>query len=653
MTRSMDGPETSHVVLCAPPVSSVLRPSLALSLLKASLAAQGVPARVVYACIDFAERYGLDLNEALAEDLPTHLLAGDWLFAHLLDTHPDPEARAAHEAAIAGYAHAGLWARMQRVRADAAGFVDAVARDILADRPMLVGFTTTFQQTAAALAIAAAVKRLAPGVVTCIGGANCHGPMGRVLVEVFPQLDYAFTGEADEAFPAFVADLRAGRPPSAAGVVAQGMAERAPAPLVDMDRAAVPDHDDYFARLDRAAFRHAVAPAIMIEASRGCWWGQKNHCTFCGLNSAGMSFRSKPAERVRREIAGLSGRYGVRRFLLADNIIALDHVRHVFGQLDSDAPAYRMFCEIKSNLNEAAVRTLRRAGVSWVQPGIESLDDRVLRLMRKGVDALTNVRLLRLCREFGVGAVWNILHGFPGEPAEAYRQMADLVPLVEHLRPPTSVSAIRLDRFSPNYEQAARMGFERVRPAPAYAALYGLAPDRLADLAYFFEGEARDLPGHDYVAPLKAAVAGWQARWYGGREVPELRAERIGPMTVLKDTRGAAAAPWRILDDDEVAVLEAFRTQASIPVRLARLQTDRAMSDPAAVFDRLRDWQLFLVLDNTALSLVVDGRLAEGKPDRDYPWGHADLDGLDSENRMPAGSADPDAVTERCDNEPV
>ena len=44
-----------------------------------------------------------------------------------------------------------------------------------------------------------------------------------------------------------------------------------------------------------------------------------------------------------------------------------------------------------------------------IQPGIESLSDHVLKLMRKGTTALQNIQLLKWCREYGVQPEWNLL----------------------------------------------------------------------------------------------------------------------------------------------------------------------------------------------------------------------------------------------------
>ena len=80
-----------------------------------------------------------------------------------------------------------------------------------------------------------------------------------------------------------------------------------------------------------------------------------------------------------------------------------------------------------------------------MQPGIESLIDDVLKLMRKGVSALHNVQLLKWCKEIGVKPHWNVLWGFPGEPAAEYERLARVVPWLRHLPPPRGFGPIRLN----------------------------------------------------------------------------------------------------------------------------------------------------------------------------------------------------------------
>ena len=60
-----------------------------------------------------------------------------------------------------------------------------------------------------------------------------------------------------------------------------------------------------------------------------------------------------------------------------------------------------------------------------------------------------------------------------------------------HLPPPHAVGAVRMDRFSPYYNEAAAFGLVNVRPMEMYRLLYPL-DERLRNLAYFFTYERED-----------------------------------------------------------------------------------------------------------------------------------------------------------------
>src|SRR5262249_17130682 len=146
------------------------------------------------------------------------------------------------------------------------------------------------------LALLRRIKELSPATVTMIGGANCEGVMGETTHRAFPWIDVVMTGEVDAFFGDFchvILDrgLPAGARQAPEGVLCAAHRGRTalrlvpPRPILhSMDEAASPDYDDYVAQLRQSPFGDRVVPTLSFESSRGCWWGMKHHCTFCGIS---------------------------------------------------------------------------------------------------------------------------------------------------------------------------------------------------------------------------------------------------------------------------------------------------------------------------------------------------------------------------------
>ena len=168
------------------------------------------------------------------------------------------------------------------------------------------------------------------------------------------------------------------------------------------------------------------------------------------------------------------------------------------------------FWEIKANLTDRQVRALRDAGVAYVQPGIESLNDHVLELMKKGTTSFRNIELLKWCKEYGIKPMWNLLYGFPGETATDYDETIETIHAIWHLDPPTGYGPIRLDRFSPYHEDPAAFGMVGVRPMGPFPFLYPFAHETVMEIAYYFDFDYSDGRTDDvYAADAVALTRSW------------------------------------------------------------------------------------------------------------------------------------------------
>ncbi|MER5985516.1 RiPP maturation radical SAM C-methyltransferase [Streptomyces sp. NPDC001787] len=571
-----------RVLLVNMPWSPIDLPSLALGILKRGVDERvpGATATVLHANLEFT-----DWVTARTEFAPTDyeyyslssyfMGCGDWVFSSAL--YDDPSWR---EAEFTEAMRTKLSKSRMRMSHElhrmAPDFVAEIARRIVDEAPDVVGFTSTFQQNTAALAAARQVKRLAPHIRTVIGGANCDAEQGAALHRNFPFLDYVVRGEGEAAFPQLLSALAAEE--SLSGV--PGLCHRgedgsstanpmASSPLPPATILA-PDYSGYFERLAASVARNWVEPKLVVEGARGCWWGEKHHCTFCGLNGSFMQFRSKSPDVFYEEIMDLARKHRVLDMYVVDNILDMGYLSTVLPRIIDSGYDLRLHIEIKANMRRNQLRTLADAGLIYVQPGIESLNKRVLDLMDKGVSGCQNVRMLRDGAETGLSVSWNYLHGFPGESAKDYEGVIGQIPALEHLDPPVDLSArIAIERFSPYFNQPS-LGFDGLRPEAHYRFTYDLPEEELYDLAYVFEAPERGI-GEVTVSALNDALALWKEHHTDAR----LTHTDLGDRIVLVSVR--RSFDWRVMELTDPFETAVFRLldQPHAPASILRKATVR------------------------------------------------------------------------------
>jgi ribosomal peptide maturation radical SAM protein 1 len=487
---------------------------------------------------------------------------GDWLFSPAAE---DEERTAAYHCFLRKATGSEVAAELAgAVQPHVRGFVEKCAEDLIRSEARLVGFTTSFSQTMPALAVARRFKTMRPDSTVVLGGANCDGDMGIALAEVNPFIDVVVRGEGEQALVAVAEAVLSGQDiPALPGLSVrrggQVMSEPGSAPRANLATNPTPDYAGYIQSVQDSPFRGIIRARMRLpfEAARGCWWGERVHCTFCGLNGSEIGFRSRPLQAVIDEILALSQKHHVLDFEAVDNILGRDFQHTVLPGLAEERRRgldLSFFFEVKSGLHETDFVLLRDAGVTRIQPGIESLSRNILQLMRKGSTPLQHLRLLKWCDEFGITPTWNIIYGIPGEDPREYDRMAAMVPMLHHFHPPSLVP-LAVQRFSPYGDQPEDHGLRVIGPAPFYEHLFEAPGDTLQRLAFVFSYDyAKEQRVSEYVAPLAEAVNGWENAHQAGAA---LRLEQGPGYVRIMDTRLAGYPVTRVLQGGEaLAYLE-------------------------------------------------------------------------------------------------
>ena len=576
----------SHrVLLVCMPYQNLSLSSLSVALLATLLRERGIDAEEIYPHFEFGRRLGHQAYMGIAETGTRRGLVGEMLFAE------------------------GYWGRVRDPHAESSlcelfgdfdprqellrDFGESCLARVRAASPELVGFTTSCNQLLPSIWLAAKIKQEMPGVSIVLGGSACSEPMGSRIAETYPEIDHVVSGSGEEVL------LRLA---SNGATTPRGLIRGATS--LDLDSLPVPSYDRYLRELE-AFWDDPRETMLAFESSRGCWWGERCHCSFCGLHQNELIYRSKSSDRVLTEIVQLWRRYG-RSLFATDSILSRAHLKEVLPRLAEYPSKPSLFYETKSNMSVAEVRVLSEANVRWIQPGIESLSTPLLSKLRKGVTSIQNVALLKWCQEQRLRVSWNLLCGIPGERIEDYDRQIDLFERIPHLRPPQGLSPIRVDRFSPYFEAPEAFGWSGLEPLPEYRFLHPhLSEAGLRDVAYHFQARGGPDLLKGYFDRLHAALDRWRRRhaqgvglfWdddlglldmrNGDAEViphsPEVdavieRSHEIVGLDRLAQTAATAGSLIEQLLDRGVLIREGNRI-VNVAVRLPR---DRAVSEGRA-----------------------------------------------------------------------
>ncbi len=579
-----------RVALVNMPFADWNRPSFALGQLSTLVHREfngRAQAQVCYFNQDMAEYFGTRLYEALSvshDHVDTGI--GDWLFRHIAFPDMPDTTDEYFQRYYRGARWEGFRAEILRAREGLRAFCEELIGRYRLDEADIVGFSSMFAQHVPSMALAALIKERNPETLVVLGGANCEAPMGAVIAEHVPAVDFVFSGPALNTFAEFlqcVLDGEIERADTVPGILSRRNCRdprfrKAIGTERDIDDFFLPDYDSFFDALEkRPELRRTGTsePMLFFETSRGCWWGQRSHCTFCGLNGESMAFRAMAPDLAVRQFNWLfefAPEY--TSLFCTDNVMPRNYAREVFPRLDPP-PGTSIFYEVKLPLSRQALRSMTDAGVTVVQPGIEALASSTLKLMGKGTTSFQNLQFLKHCDEFGIKPEWNLLIGFPGEDPAVYRKYVEELRDFVHLVPPHGVYMVRFDRFSPYFKRSEEFGLD-LTPVDYYALTYPFGADALADLAYFFADQnlaAYTLNAIEWHDQLSRLVAEWRAAWDGepGGSRRELR-------LVATDDGGFAVR------DSRSGTLQVH------PVDAATAGLLRRLSSPAKPDQLAKDW---------------------------------------------------------------
>ena len=375
-----------------------------------------------------------------------------------------------------------LFNKIQKVK-DLAGSILAGIKDYITEKsPKIIWFDIYQNQLTSSIAIINLIKTYLPNTIITMGGLKCLSPMGDELLNATTNIDYIFSGEPEIKFPEFCREILNNKN-------LQTLESKKKIihcdPINDISELPYPDFSDYIQQLKSIT----TYKKISFEGSRGCWWGEKSHCIFCGYNGKKNLFRKKVPERVHAELDFLIDEYKPDVIHALDSNLPLDYPKKVFKNLKIGKKLKYFFYELSPQLKFHQLSILKDKSFNICQAGIETFDDDLLKILNKGTTALNNIRFLKDCRKLNIDIRWNFLYEIPGERDEMYYSMLELMPKIEHLQAPHDIRPLFITRFTPLHNDINAYKISNLKPYGGYQYFF---PDivNINNLAKYFTGKS-------------------------------------------------------------------------------------------------------------------------------------------------------------------
>ncbi len=152
-----------------------------------------------------------------------------------------------------------------------------------------------------------------------------------------------------------------------------------------------------------------------VLSSRGC----KYNCSFCYRMDDG--FYERPVDAIMQEIRLLHDDYAITHFQFADELLMSSERRTAeicVAILSSDI-SIKWDCNGRLNTAKPDIlRLMKKAGCEYINYGIESLDQKILNDMKKGLTVGRIHDGVEATLEAGLVPGLNFIWGFPGDTVE-------------------------------------------------------------------------------------------------------------------------------------------------------------------------------------------------------------------------------------------
>lgn len=289
-------------------------------------------------------------------------------------------------------------------------------------KPKFIGIGSTTVAFHRALEVAKEIKKSMKDVKIVLGGPHVTSNVKHAMS--YKEFDYGVLREGEETFLELLENL------SNRKSVKQikGIAFREKRKLI------VNPYRDYIKNLDTLPFpaydlisdinlytpppsNYKAVPVINVISSRGC----PNQCTFCDRNVFGQYYREMSADKLFALLKKLWQKYHFKEIAFVDDTFMINRNRiyKLFELLDKEGIKFFWTCMSRVNIVDYEfLKFIRNKGCWHISFGIESGEDKILKIIKKGITIDQVKKATEWCNKLGIKTKGFFIIGHPGDSLE-------------------------------------------------------------------------------------------------------------------------------------------------------------------------------------------------------------------------------------------
>jgi anaerobic magnesium-protoporphyrin IX monomethyl ester cyclase len=370
--------------------------------------------------------------------------------------------------------------------------------------PKIVGISGTSHSRFESFRIARIAKNVSREIATVYGGCHATFTAEDTLSNV-EAIDYIVHGEGEATFLELARSILSGREPlcNIRGISYRenGRVKRTAARerIGNLDE--IP-YSRHLLRMERYDLRldFLDLPAMLMMTSRGCPY----RCYFCSASAMfGSVYTKRSAGSVAEEIEYGRDTFGIRGIKFFDSTLTLEraHIEALIREFTERRIDIPWECEIRADtVDKELLTAMKEAGCYYVDMGMESASEKLLKTMGKKITVEKAVTVLKWCRELDLKTKVFFTFGHIGE---TWRDARETLLFIErHLKLISKPAIIRQLKIFPGTLLEQR------------AVKEGILPGDFSWSKQFQNERGKGMPTHDVPIVMQ--------RSFGAKEIRRL-----------------------------------------------------------------------------------------------------------------------------------